>query len=54
MAIKSQPHPNDYINYITPFIPEEYPVKQKIKYTIEIHRAVFTEEVFELYQKYEL
>jgi arginyl-tRNA--protein-N-Asp/Glu arginylyltransferase len=26
----------------------------KIKYTIEIHKAIFTEEFFEVYKKYEL
>ena len=42
------------MNYILPFLPEiEKPKNQKVKYTIEIHRALYTEELFELYQKYE-
>ena len=27
---------------------------EKIKYTIHIHRAMFTEELFEVYKRYEL
>lgn len=38
---------NHYIHYIKPMLPEEIPkADHKIKYTIELHRAVFTEEFF--------
>ena len=54
--------PNYYKNYIEPFpdyqdsnlasqLASEPP---KHKYTIHLHRAVFTDEVFELYKRYEL
>ena len=46
--------PNDYKNYIKPFLKEEIGCNDKIKYTIELHKAIFTEEFFEVYKKYEL
>ena len=46
---------NCYTKYIEPFLPEvELPRTQpKIRYTIHLHRAVYTDEIFSLYQKYE-
>lgn len=52
--------PNDWRNYIVPF--EDYLEKDihvskeppKHKYTIHLHRAMFTEEIFEVYKRYEL
>ena len=45
---------NFYMNYIDPFLPEEVPTKpQKINYTISIHRAMFTDEIYDLYSRYE-
>jgi arginyl-tRNA--protein-N-Asp/Glu arginylyltransferase len=47
--------PNDYRNYIKPFLDEEVSKgKHKVKYTIHIHRAMFNPELYELYKKYEL
>ena len=50
--------PNDYRNYLDQFA--DYQEKDKFadppvhKYTISIHRAVFNEEFFEVYKKFEL
>ena len=50
--------PNHYMHYIQPMLPEcEVPnpeEPQKIKYTIHIHRAMYTEEIFDLYKRYEI
>lgn len=39
--------------YLDPHIPYVPVAEPKHHYTIELHRAVFTEELFEVYQKYE-
>ena len=42
------------MDYIQPFFPQiETPSTPKINYTISLHRAVYTKEVHDLYQKYE-
>lgn len=47
--------PNDYKNYIDAFYPDiETSKPNKVKYTLHIQRAVFTDEAFELYKRYEL
>jgi arginyl-tRNA--protein-N-Asp/Glu arginylyltransferase len=45
--------PNNFSHYIEPILPEETG-PQKIKYTIHIHRAMYTDEFFDLYKRYEL
>lgn len=48
--------PKFYVHYIKPLLPEvEIPqARQKIKYEVSIHRAVFTDEIFDIYKRYEL
>jgi hypothetical protein len=42
------------MNYIEPFLAEEKPSGfQIVRYSIELHKGIFTDELFELYQKYE-
>jgi arginyl-tRNA--protein-N-Asp/Glu arginylyltransferase len=45
--------PNHFSHYIVPDLPEEL-APQKIKYTIHLHRAMYTEEFFEIYKRYEM
>ena len=50
-----KPIQNDYTSYFEPLLPEvEIPQAEPlIKYTVHIHKAMFTDELFELYKKYE-
>ena len=48
------PPPNYYRNYIEPFVDHHIENHTPIHlYTVEIRRAIFTEEIFEVYKKYE-
>ena len=56
VAVKVEPLPsvpNDYLNYIEPILPEEKE-PSKIRYTLHLHRAMYTDEFFDLYKRYEL
>jgi arginyl-tRNA--protein-N-Asp/Glu arginylyltransferase len=47
--------PNHYKNYLIEYTPYDPPagVEPVHKYTIEIHKAMFTEELYALYIRYE-
>ena len=55
---ESQREPNDWRNYGVQFPDYQDVLKSseppRHKYTIHLHRAMYTDELFELYQRYEM